>query len=188
MDQKSVKDLSKFLSYILRHHPESIDLKLDRCGWAHIPSLIKKAQKKGRSLTRKKLKKVIGSGNKKRFSISDNGNYIRAGYGHSIDIDLDLTPVRPPDILYHGTARKNTDSIKAKGLHAGDRNFVHLSVKKEDAVSVGKRHGKPVTLTVNSKNMHKAGYPFYRSESEKAIWLVGEVPPQFIADSSIKKE
>lgn len=127
------------------------------------------------------MQEVIESGSKQRFTISDDGKYIRAGYGHSIDIDLALSPQRPPETLYHGTARKNVESILKEGLHPGSRNYVHLSSDKEDAVSVGQRHGKPIVLSVQAQNMHDAGYPFYRSESEAGIWLVDEVPPEFIS-------
>ena len=180
-EESSLTRFSKFLSYILRHHPESIGLELDSHGWAHIPTLIRKAEQDGKSLSREKLHRVIESGTKNRFTISDDGEYIRAGYGHSIDVDLSLTPQTPPGILYHGTAGKNVESILENGLHSGSRNYVHLSAEKEDAVSVGQRHGKPVILTIHSQEMHEEGYPFYRSESEKSIWLVERVPEEFIS-------
>lgn len=166
----------------MRHHPESIALELDDHGWAHIDSLIEKAQQEGKSLSRQKLQQVINSGTKNRFAISDDKEYIRAGYGHSIDVDLSLSPQPPPDILYHGTARKNLKSIRSRGLHSGSRNYVHLSSEETDAVSVGKRHGSPVVLSIAAAEMHRSGYPFYRSESEPGIWLVERVPPEFIQE------
>ena len=180
MTKSDTTEISKFLSYILRHHPEAIGLELDEHGWAHIDSLIEKAGQEGRSLTRKKLQKVMESGTKNRFTVTEDHKYIRAGYGHSIDVDLSLSPEMPPDVLYHGTARKNLESIEKRGLHSGSRNFVHLSLKKDDAVSVGGRHGQPVILSVAAKKMHESGFPFYQSESEPGIWLVNEVPPEFI--------
>ena len=181
-DQNSTTQLSKFLSYILRHHPEAIGLELDSQGWAHIPTLIKKANQEGKTLTRKTLQKVIESGTKNRFTISEDGSYIRAGYGHSIEVELSLAPQTPPEILYHGTASKNVESIMKNGLHSGSRNYVHLSAEKADAVSVGQRHGMPVVLSVDAQEMYRAGHPFYRSESEQGIRLVNRVPPQFISE------
>ncbi|MDX1585090.1 MAG: RNA 2'-phosphotransferase [Balneolaceae bacterium] len=178
--EKHLTEISKFLSFVLRHHPESIGLELDEHGWAPIDSLIEKAGQEGKSLTRAKLQEVIERGAKKRFTISEDGKFIRAGYGHSIDVDLSLTPKEPPKTLYHGTARKNLPSIERRGLHAGSRNYVHLSRHEEDAVSVGQRHGQPVVLSIDAKRMHASGFPFYRSESEEDIWLVEEVPPEYI--------
>ncbi len=181
MSNNEITEISKFLSYILRHHPEAIGLKLDKHGWAHIDSLIEKARQEGKNLSREKLQEVIDSGTKSRFAVSGDRKYIRAGYGHSIDIDLSLSPEMPPEVLYHGTARRNLESIQKQGLHSGNRNFVHLSLHKEDAVSVGGRHGKPVVLSIAAGKMHESGIPFYPSESEPGIWLVDEVPPEFIS-------
>lgn len=178
-DQNTTK-ASKFLSYILRHHPDTIGLEIDPQGWAHLPSLIEKAQHHGRSLTRELIEQVMQDGDKQRFTLSDDGNYIRAGYGHSIDVDLDLEPTPPPGLLFHGTAKRNVDSILSEGLNPGSRNLVHLSDNKQDAVDVGSRHGSPQVLTIRSGQMYEAGNPFYQSDSEPNIWLVDEVPPRFI--------
>lgn len=181
MTDKELTEISKFLSYILRHHPEAIDLVLDEHGWAPIDTLIQKAGREGKSLSPEKLQQVIDSGSKNRFTISEDGAYIRAGYGHSIEVDLSLVPVAPPDILYHGTARKNMESIKENGLHSGSRNYVHLSKHERDAKTVGHRHGQPVVLSIEAGTMHRSGYPFYQSESKSDIWLVDRVPPKFIS-------
>ena len=37
--------LGRFISLILRHKPETIDLKLDKNGWANINELIEKIKK-----------------------------------------------------------------------------------------------------------------------------------------------
>lgn len=172
--------LSKFLSYVLRHHPEDIDLELDKNGWAEVSELIKKANKHGKSLSRDTLKQIIQHGSKQRFILSEDGKHIRAGYGHSIDVDLELKPTSPPDTLYHGTAKKKEQSILAEGIHAGTRNFVHLSTTREEARSVGSRHGSPVILTVKAKQMSQKGFDFYQSESEPGIWLTKRVPVAFV--------
>lgn len=172
--------ISKFLSYLLRHHPEEIGLELDQYGWADIAELIHKAEKNGRSISREDINQILENGTKKRFILSKDGEYIRAGYGHSIDVDLELKPTSPPDQLYHGTARKNLSSIVADGIHPGTRNFVHLSTTQEDARFVGGRHGKPIILAVQAKQMSQEGFNFFQSESEPCIWLTKKVPPQFL--------
>lgn len=180
MKDDSLKNTSKFLSYVLRHHPEAIGLQLDEYGWAHIPTLIRQAQKEGRDLNREKLLELLRSATKKRFILSEDENYIRAGYGHSFPVELTSEPQQPPEILYHGTARKNLESIEKQGIHSAGRNYVHLSATPEDARAVGRRHGQPAVLPVAAGKMHEEGFSFYRSESEEDIWLVKEVPPPFI--------
>ncbi len=176
----NLTQISKFLSYVLRHHPESIDLDLDPQGWAHLPSLIEMAQQHGKTVTKDVIRQAIAQSDKQRFILSEDGNYIRAGYGHSIDVDLNLEPTQPPMVLYHGTAQRNVDSILAEGLHSGNRNLVHLSANKSDALDVGSRHGKPQLLVIEAKKMYEAGHPFYQSDSEPNIWLVESVPSRFI--------
>lgn len=171
---------SKFLSYLLRHHPEGIGLELDENGWANIGELIQKAEKNGRSISRNEINQILGKGAKRRFILSEDGEYIRAGYGHSIDVDLELKPTAPPDELYHGTAKKNLSSIVAEGIHPGSRNFVHLSTTYDDAQLVGSRHGKHIILTVHAKQMSQEGFDFYQSENESCIWLTKKVPPAFL--------
>ena len=47
MNEKIAKSVSKFLSLVLRHSPETIGLKLDENGWADLEELIEKCNKKG---------------------------------------------------------------------------------------------------------------------------------------------
>lgn len=175
---------SKFLSYLLRHHPEAIGLELDDNGWARVSSLVEKAQRYGKDIDRDIIHRIIQSSSKQRFILSNDGEYIRAGYGHSIDVDLQLKPKDPPEKLYHGTARGNLASILADGIKARSRNFVHLSTTVEEARSVGGRHGEPTILVVYSGRMSREGYDFYQSQSEESIWLTNFVPPEFLETQS----
>jgi len=45
--------VSKFLSYILRHHPEAIGLTLDGEGWADVDELLAQAAAHGRNISLK---------------------------------------------------------------------------------------------------------------------------------------
>lgn len=173
---------SKFLSYVLRHHPEAIGLELDNNGWANISELVTKANKHNKDIDEQLIRRVIEYGNKQRFIVSDDGNFIRAGYGHSVDVNLQLTPQKPPKVLYHGTAQNNVSGILEKGITAQSRNFVHLSATKQEASKVGSRHGRPVILDIEALAMHEEGYEYYQSGSEKSIWLTKSVPPAFILD------
>ena len=172
--------LSKFLSYVLRHHPEDIGLELDDNGWAEVSELIKKAQDGGRYFDQDAIQQIMQKSSKQRFILSSDGKYIRAGYGHSIDVDLQLKPKAPPEKLYHGTARDKVASIFADGIQARSRNFVHLSTTVDEARNVGGRHGEPKILVVFAGQMSGNDYDFFQSESEKSIWLTSYVPPKYI--------
>jgi len=69
MNKKQLNETSKFLSYILRHEPQSIGLQLDTEGWAEIDCLISGAAKEGRILDRDLILSIVSNSDKKRFSI-----------------------------------------------------------------------------------------------------------------------
>ena len=179
MDKKRQIKISKFLSYALRHHPGSIGIELDEHGWADVSELLKCAERSGFTIKPDELNIVVKENDKQRFSFSEDGLRIRAKYGHSIAVDLGYSPVIPPDVLYHGTAKSNLESIRANGLTKGSRYYVHLSPDIETATSVGQRHGKPIILEVLSGQMHSDGYKFYLC-SECKVWLTECVSAEYI--------
>ena len=54
-----IKSTSKFLSYVLRHHPESIGIELDTEGWVNIDTLIQQANAHQRYLDADLLQRVV---------------------------------------------------------------------------------------------------------------------------------
>src|SRR5262245_59318437 len=101
-----LEQLSKFLSFVLRHRPGAIGLVLDSSGWASIDELLSRSNEHGTRIHRYELLQVVETSDKKRFSLSADGRRIRAAQGHSVSVDLGLPPREPPDVLYHGTAER----------------------------------------------------------------------------------
>ncbi|WP_087026590.1 RNA 2'-phosphotransferase [Thaumasiovibrio subtropicus] len=174
--EKDLVKISKYLSYVLRHKPDSIGLKLDEQGWALIDELIEKTVDV--ALTRDLVDLVVETSDKRRFAIGGNGNHIRANQGHSIEVDLQLSVVIPPDYLLHGTAERNVKSIGESGLTKGSRHHVHLTESLAVAKAVGSRYGKPVIFTVDARRMHLDGYSFYKTVNN--VWLTESVPSQYL--------
>jgi putative RNA 2'-phosphotransferase len=177
---QDLKNSSKFLSYVLRHAPESIGLALDANGWASVDELLAKAEGVGKRLDRAALKEIVATSDKKRFTLSEDGSRIRAAQGHSVEVALGLEPVAPPETLYHGTATRFLEAIRAEGLKAGSRQQVHLSADAATATAVGSRHGKPAVLHVAAGAMHAQGHAFFRADN--GVWLTDHVPPQFLSE------
>lgn len=178
-EPKRLKHVSKFLSLLLRHSPETIGIELDAHGWVDIAQLLRKATAHGEPISRAELDEVVATSDKQRFAVSDDGLRIRANQGHSIaEVDLGLPPAVPPDVLYHGTAERFLDGIRAEGLKPRERNHVHLSTDASTGTAVGQRHGRPVVLAVDAAAMHGAGHEFYLSENN--VWLTASVPAAFI--------
>lgn len=177
MDQ-SLVGVSKFLSLVLRHDPARIGLRLDDAGWADVDALLSAAAKAGTVIDRATLDRVVAENDKQRFAFSADGTRIRASQGHSLGVDLGLPPQTPPEVLYHGTATRFVDSIRAGGLHSARRTHVHLSSDEATARAVGRRHGSPVILTIAAGRMHRDGHAFYRSNN--GVWLTDSVPVTYI--------
>lgn len=169
---------SKFLSYVLRHRPDSIGISLDMEGWADVPELLAKAAAAGTAITLDELRQIVEQNDKKRFVLSDDAARIRAAQGHSIEVDLKLTVREPPPVLYHGTVGKFMADIRKQGLRPMNRHDVHLSPDKETATRVAIRRGKPVILVIETYPMLRDDYQF--RVSDNGVWLIPEVPPKYI--------
>ena len=171
-------NLSKFLSFVLRHEPTAIGLELDPHGWADIDELVTKSQAHGKPLTRDIIEEIVATNAKQRFAISEDGRRVRANQGHSIDIDLAYEPREPPELLFHGTIAANLAAIRSAGLKRMQRHHVHLSPDTATARTVGMRRGKPVVLEVAAARMHRDGHVFFLSTN--GVWLTEHVPPDYI--------
>ncbi len=173
---KELTQISKFLSFVLRHKPDAIGLTLDAEGWADIDEIIAKADI---PITAKQVAAAVATNDKKRFALSKDGRAIRANQGHSIKVDLGLQATEPLAQLYHGTAERFLDSILTEGLKPQNRQFVHLSRDTATATTVGARHGKPVVLIVPAFAMHERGHRFYLAAN--GVWLTDSVPADAIS-------
>ena len=177
-EEKHKKE-SKFLSLVLRHHPEVIGITLDTNGWAEVNVLIKHMKRKFPVFGLKMLEEIVATDSKQRYAFSEDNTRIRANQGHSLAVELELLPQIPPDHLYHGTASRFVESILKSGLQKQTRQYVHLSIDIATATKVGARHGKPVIFKVNTKVMYEAGYVFYLSAN--GVWLTDMVPPKYLS-------
>ncbi len=75
---KRLTKISKYLSFILRHEPESIGLKLDPERWANVDELVEKANSNGKTITLTQVQQVVALNEQKIFVLSDDGLRIRA--------------------------------------------------------------------------------------------------------------
>ncbi|WP_159023131.1 RNA 2'-phosphotransferase [Formosa sp. L2A11] len=178
ISEKEQTHISKFLSLVLRHKPETIGIKLDQNGWIEINELINKSSKYGVNFDRDTLNHIVATNSKKRFAFNDKQDKIRASQGHSIAIQLGYKNQKPPEILFHGTAEKSLQSILEKGLKKQDRQHVHLSSNIETATKVGQRHGKPYVFLVLAEQMYKDNFEFFLSEN--GVWLTNNVPKKYL--------
>jgi putative RNA 2'-phosphotransferase len=172
MDDRRLVKVSKYLSRHLRHDPDRIGIELDEHGWVEVDVLLEALERQRFRLSRAELEEVVERNDKQRFALRDGK--IRANQGHTVDVDLDLDPVEPPPMLFHGTTDRFLSGIREEGIKAMDRHDVHLSPDRETAVKVGSRRGRPVVLEIDAARMAREGHLFYRSEN--GVWLTEHVP------------
>ena len=174
----NLTNLSRYLSLILRHKPEAIDITLDEHGWANVHDLIDGIAKNNPGFDMDVLEEIVRTDNKQRYSFNPGKTLIRANQGHSIPVDVELKEAKPPKQLWHGTGEKYVSAIDEQGLLHKNRLYVHLSTNEETAIKVGKRHGKPVLYTVNAEEMYQDGYKFFLSKN--GVWLTDHVPVKYL--------
>lgn len=179
INEKENIRISKFLSLVLRHQPETINIQLDDNGWTDVDVLIAQMNKTGPFVSREVLHYIVDTNSKKRFAFNSDKTKIRASQGHSIEVELGYEPKEPPAILYHGTAEASLAFIFKTGLEKRSRHHVHLSADTETAVKVGQRHGNPVVLLVAAQEMSANGYQFFLSENN--VWLTDHVPVKYLS-------
>ncbi len=173
------EDLSREISYALRHAPWEYELEMDEEGWVPVEQLLDALHRteKWSNISEKDLKDMIERSEKKRHELADGK--IRAFYGHSIPQKILKVEKTPPNVLYHGTARRFLDSINEKGLLPRSRQYVHLSQDIETAENVGKRHDdKPVVLVIDAKRAWDDGIKFYIGNEK--VWLADAIPSKYI--------
>ena len=170
--------MGRFISFILRHHPETIGIELDEHGWANVEELLFGINNNGRIIDMELLEEIVRTDQKQRYSFNEDKTLIRANQGHSIPVNVELEEMQPPQVLYHGTASRFLDSIMQDGLKPMSRLYVHLSSSIETAKVVGARHGAPVILKINTSQMQEDGMKFYLSKN--GVWLTNNIPTKYI--------
>jgi putative RNA 2'-phosphotransferase len=172
--------LSRAVSHALRHEPWLYELELDEEGWVPVEQLVGALREKGgdwESVDRAALERMLASATKRRHELA--GDRIRALYGHSVPGRIQRRPATPPARLFHGTAPETWVVIEVDGLLPMGRQFVHLSVDRETATSVGLRKSvSPIILVVDAAAATSAGVAFY--EGNDLVWLADSVPAQFM--------
>jgi putative RNA 2'-phosphotransferase len=175
--EKRLIDVSKRMSYVLRHAPQTANLTLDPQGWVDLAEFMRATK-----IDRATLDAVVAGNNKQRFAVEPGPNgreRIRASQGHSVDVDLALEPLSPPPALYHGTSAGNLPSILADGLLKQRRHHVHLSADTDTArIVAARRRDEVAILRVDAGRMCADRHAFFRSAN--GVWLTDRVPPAYI--------
>ena len=173
--------LARKLALVLRHAPEKFDLEMDINGWIDIKDIIrqfKKGNKRFHWLRPHHFTAIADTDPKGRYEV--RGNTIRATYGHTVEIELDLPTDNIPDALYFPCDPEQAENLLEVGISPSGRAHVHLSATIRNAAEAGHVHFKlPTILEVDTAQMHAAGETIWHAGV--TVYLTENVPAQYLS-------
>ena len=162
------------MSYLLRHNPEN--LKMNRQGFVDLDEFLKKIKERFQ-VDKEFIFEIAEKSERKRFEIVEDT--IRALYGHTIPVQLELKEDKTVKVLYHGTTNDASSKILKVGLKAMKRRWAHLSPTIEIATDIGLRRSKePVVLEIDAEAARKNGTRFLRATN--TVYLCSHIRPEHI--------
>lgn len=185
--------LGKYLSFILRHDPEHIGMKMDEEGWLNVEDMIKNINNVEKfKLSRENVEKEVKEDEKGRFEISKDGLFIRCLQGHSkgltnVEFEEIIDENKIPNFLIHGTKGSLEKLLTEEGLKKGKRDYVHLIEDVQIAIENGERWKEKNVLVIyiDAHKMKKDGFKFLKSKNN--VWLVESVPSKYFIRKEVVK-
>lgn len=180
MSPRHLDQFGRIMAGILRHFPDKFDLEMDKQGWVEASEFVEavKAQRRHfHFLETRHLQAVVETDPKGRYQL--NNGRLRATYAHTLDLDLDLPTDQSPEHLYFACSKEDSDEYLEHGLYPGDRNMVHLSSTRLNALEAG-RHiiGKPVVLLADVRSAEEADHKIMKAGT--TVYLTNEIPGEFL--------
>jgi putative RNA 2'-phosphotransferase len=182
---RRTSQLSRQVSWLLRHGAVEAGLAMDAAGWARVGDVLAALR-----ISREDLVEVVATNDKRRLQL--DGDRVRACQGHSWGAGTSRMPVtrealeaswrrvEPDGPLWHGTNLTALDSIASAGLMPGRRTHVHLAATPD--AKVGKRANVELLLEVDPARL--AGHGLDVFEAPNGVLLVRRVPADCITGAS----
>jgi len=181
MNDRELDHLGRVLTGILRHFPDRYGLTMEPHGWVSLPAIVRAISQKHPAyhwLRVAHLVAIAETDAKGRYEVRDDR--VRATYGHTVEVDLDLPTENIPEFLYFPVTAEEVTIVLEVGLKPSDRKRVHLSKTAEDARAAGSvRTPDPVILEVDTQKAQSGGLVIMRAG--KTVFLVDQVPPEYLS-------
>jgi len=180
MSPRHLDQFGRIMAGVLRHFPDKFDLEMDKQGWVEATEFVEAVKLQRRHfhfLETKHLQAVVETDPKGRYQL--NSGKLRATYAHTLDLDLDLPTDQNPEHLYFACSKEDSDEYLEHGLYPGDRNMVHLSSTRLNALEAG-RHiiGKPIVLLADVRAVEGAGHEIMKAGT--TVYLTKDIPGEFL--------
>lgn len=179
------KDVSIYISYLLRHKPEEAGLDMDNHGWVSTEQLISGINNSGKyRIDLAQLQQIVAQDNKGRYSFNSDLSKIKACQGHSLSwVEPEMDYLEPPEFLYHGTTTAALEKILASGtICKMSRHAVHMQADVRKAWQSASRWKlTPVVLKIAAKDYAQTGVVFGKTEND--VWCTEMVPAEYIVET-----
>jgi putative RNA 2'-phosphotransferase len=183
MNDRELDHLGRVMTGVLRHFPDRYGLELDPHGWISLPDLVRAIGRKHPMyhwLRPMHLVAIAETDAKGRYEVRDDR--VRATYGHTLDVDLDLPTENIPEHLFFPVTPEEATIVLEVGLKPSDRKKVHLSKTAAAARAAGKvRTPEPVILEVDARKAQSDGIVIM--QAGKTVYLVDQVPAELLKRS-----
>ena len=183
MNDRALAHLGRILTGVLRHFPDRYQLAMDPRGWVELPDIARAISQKHPMyhwLRPHHLVAIAETDAKGRYEVKDDR--IRATYGHTLEVDLDLPTENIPDLLYFPVTSDEATIVLEVGLRPSDRRKVHLSKTAADAVAAGKvRTPEPIVLEVDARRAQSEGIVIM--QAGKTVYLADRIPAELLRRS-----
>jgi putative RNA 2'-phosphotransferase len=153
---------------------------MDLNGWVNSRELSESIQKQRKHfhwIRGWHFEAIANADEKGRYQVE--GEMIRATYGHSIELELDLPTDEIPESLYWPCDLESVPTHMELGITAGDRKHVHLSRTISNAMEAGHvRISRPAILEVDTTRAIADGFTIWRAG--KTVFLCEEMPAEYL--------
>ncbi len=183
LNDRELDHLGRVLTGILRHFPDRYGLSVEAHGWIELPAIARAISQRHpvyRWLKPQHLIAIAETDGKGRYEIRDDR--IRATYGHTLEVELDLPTEDIPEHLYYPVTADEAAIVLEVGLRPSDRRKVHLSKTAPDAVAAGKvRTPEPIVLEIDARRAQAEGIVIMRAG--KTVYLADRIPAELLRRS-----
>lgn len=180
MSDREANSLGRMLALVLRHAPEKFNVEMDINGWVNSRELSESIQGQRKHfhwLRGWHFEAIANADEKGRYQVE--GEMLRATYGHSIELELDLPTDDVPEALYWPCDPEEISTHMEYGLVAGDRNHVHLSRSIANAMEAGHvRHSRPAIIEIDTTRAVADGNTIWRAGT--TVFLCEEMPADYL--------
>ena len=181
MSTRERDSMARKLALVLRHAPEKFQLEMDINGWIDVRDIVRRfkdGRRRQHWLRPHHLSAISETDTKGRYEV--RGNMMRATYGHTVEIELDLPSSNIPDSLYYPCDPAEVENILEIGISPGDRSHVHLSATIRSAAEAGRfHHSDPAIIEVDTARMYASGETIWHAGV--TVYLTDNVAGEFLS-------